>query len=182
MDTVRFFKDRAKAQLRSARAGTAHPPTLQQMQHEVAREAGYRSWRDLLHADEDDRQLAVTMTLEPHLNLNGFGPGAYGGTMDERRARMAGWRRELRGRARDVARVRDWLLANVAPRKTVNPNVGSYSLKHLVERAMGTYIENGVLIAAAIGAGYGYRREPGWSPNATLAMSSVSVKQLRNRM
>ena len=41
-----------------------------------------------------------------------------------------------------------WLLDNVTPIKT--PTVGSYVMKHVMERAGGAYVINGVFIAAAL--------------------------------
>lgn len=179
MDAIRYFKDRAKAELRETRATGLAGLSLQQVQHQVAVTAGYRSWSDLIHASEPDVSLALTMDREPHLNLNGFGPGSYSGTLEERRARAAAWRLQLRARAEQVEEVRDWLQHNIAPRKTLNDDAHSYSLKHIAERAMGTYVSNGELIAAAIIAGYTYRRPRYGSPNTVFGMSSRSISAAR---
>lgn len=179
MDTVRFFKDRAKANLRALRDAGDSGIGLQQVQHQVAVAAGYRSWSALLVAPERDRRLAAAMVEEPRLNANGMGPGAYSGTLQERRDRFDRWRTELRSRADHVEKVRAWLVENVDPRKTVNPAAGSYSLKHIAEELLGEYVSNGELIAAAIIAGYPYRREGGSSPNVSFGMTAGSLKAAR---
>lgn len=179
METVRYFKDLAKSQLRVRRSVGDNSLGLQQVQHQVAVSAGYRSWEALLGANERDRQLAVAMDMEPELNRNGFGAGAYGRSLEERRADARAWRVELRSRAERVDEVRQWLVDNIDPRQTINPDVGSYGLKHTAERILGEYVANGELIAAAIIAGYPYRREGGGSPNARFGMSSRSVAALR---
>lgn len=158
MDAIRYFKDRAKTQLRETRAAGDIDLGLQQVQHQIAVAAGYRSWNGLINADEPDLQLAVAMDREPQLNDNGFGPGPYGGTLQERRSRAATWRAELRASATRVDQVREWLQRNIQPRKTLNDDAHSYGLKHLAENAMSEYVSNGELIAAAIIAGYPYRR------------------------
>lgn len=179
MDAVRYFKNRAKAELRETRATGFVELSLQQVQHQVAVTAGYRSWSDLLNASEPDLQLALIMDREPHLNLNGFGPGSSPGTLEERRARAAAWRLELRARAEHVEEVGEWLRHNIVPRKTLNDDAHSYGLKHVAERAMGKYVSNGELIAAAIIAGYPYGRPRFGSPNTVFGMSSRSIKAAR---
>lgn len=192
MDTVRFFKDHAKSQLRAAREGHpsaaatlaglrpgAEPPTLQQVQHHVAVRAGYPSWVGLLHAPEPDRQLAVVMTREPRLTSFGIGAGAFHRIREERLAAFASGRAELRASADRVAEVTTWLMANIAPIRTINRDWTSYQHKHMVERVIGRYVANGELIAAAIIAAYPYRHE-GWdSPNVCFAMSTRSVRAAR---
>jgi len=189
MDTVRFFKDHAKAQLQAARGGdleatvrlsairgAAEPPTLQRVQHQVAVEAGYRSWQGLLEANEADRQLAAVMTREPLLTRNGMGYGNYHRTLAEQRKAFDEWRTELRTMADDVAEVTAWLLTNIEPLRTVNRRTTSYGHKHTVERAIGRYVANGELIAAGIIAGYPYAREAGGSPNVYFGMSARSLR------
>lgn len=192
MDTVRFFKDHAKSQLRAARdgnpyalaalAGEGHssvPRSLQQVQHHVAVTAGYSSWAALLRAPEHDRQLAAVMTREPRLTMFGMGAGAFHKTFDERRAAFARSRAELRASADDVAEVTAWLLENIGPTRTVNRDRSSYGHKHMVENVLGRYVANGELIAAAIIAGYPYKlAEPG-SPNVCFGMSARSVRAAR---
>jgi len=65
VDTVRWFKDRAKAQLK-ARAHDGHnDATLQQVQHAIALESGFAHWKAMLDATEVERQLVVAMATEP---------------------------------------------------------------------------------------------------------------------
>ena len=65
---------------------------------------------------------------------------------------------------------RRWLLANIAPIKT--PTLDSYRMKHVVERAIGEYVTNGDLIAAALMAGYPMSRPHGPNePNAEFGTS-----------
>lgn len=188
MDTVRFFKDHAKAQLKGAREGDpsalatlaglrpgGKPPTLQQVQHQVAVRAGYPSWAGLLRCV----QQAAVMTREPRLTRFGIGSGAFHKTREERLAAFVSGRAELRASADQVAEVTAWLLANIAPIRTINRDWTSYQHKHMVERVIGQYVANGELIAAAIIAGYPYRHESWDSPNVYFAMSSRSVRAAR---
>jgi len=178
VDTIRFFKNYSKTHLKAAR-DTGDDSTLQQVQHRVAQTAGYSSWGALLVADEIDRRLAAVMFEEPTLNLNGIGPGPYPGTPQERRERSEAWRRELRARSAHVHQIRAWLEDNIEPRKTINSWAGSYGLKHIAENALGAYVSNGELIAAAIIAGFPYRLEGGRSPNVYFGMRAASIKAAR---
>lgn len=180
MDTLRYFKDLAKAQHREFRGSTESEPVgLQRVQHLVAVSAGYASWDALRGASSADRDLAAAMALEPHLCINGFGAGSFDVPLETRRARFTGWRLELRRCSAHVAEIREWLESNVERRKTINPDYGSYGLKHIAERHLGAYVANGEFVAAAIIAGYPYRRGEGTSPNATFGMSSRSLAMLR---
>lgn len=70
-DSVRWFKERAKALLAQCRAGDAvamalfnrwnsdGPIGLQKVQHALARSMGYRSWHALLAASEETRTRSV---------------------------------------------------------------------------------------------------------------------------
>lgn len=182
MDAVRAFKELSKTRLKGIRAGDRDDQaTLQQVQHQVAIDFGYLSWATLLNAPEVDRQLALLMDREPHLNRYGFGAGPSARTVQERLDNMVNWRAELRVSAGHVAKIGVWLVENVEARQTINTSVGSYGLKHLAESDLGGYVANGELIAAAILAGYSYRRNDGTSPNAVFAMSSRSITALRRR-
>jgi hypothetical protein len=92
-------------------------------------------------------------------------------TVEQRRQQLQSERDDLRRREDMVIRVRDWLLANIAPIKT--PTAGSYGMKHVVEKAIGEYITNGELIAAAMMAGYPMSRPHG--PNVDFGMSKRDV-------
>lgn len=182
MDSVRYFKSLAKSQLKALQSGGDARLGLQQVQHQVAVDAGYRSWGALLDANEPDRQLAAVMIREPRLNQNGFGPSAFARTIQERRAQFAQWRVDLRASAAHVDEVREWLVLNVEPRQTINTDARSYGLKHLAESDLGAYVTNGELIAAAIIAEYPYRSSTAESPNAVFGMSARSITALRRRV
>lgn len=182
MDTVRYFKDLSKAEFKHLRAAGDTRVGLQQVQHKVAVNAGYRSWGALLDAEEADRQVAVVMDREPQLIPNGFGPSAFTRTMRERRVEFTQGRAALRGMAEHIDEVRQWLVQHIEPRKSINVYAGSYGLKHLVEKDRGEYLTNGEFIAAALAAGYPYRREPGGSPNAVFGMSERSITAVRRRV
>ena len=175
MDTIRFFKDHSKATLKSLTPGSAG---LQQVQHRVAVDAGYVSWSALLAADEPDRRLAALMVQFPLLNMFGLGSGSSPATMQERRDRFARWRRELRANAAHVDEVRVWLLATIEPRKTLNPNAGSYQLKHIAEETLDGYVSNGELIAAALIGGYAHSGSR-YAPNMMFGMREPSIKAAR---
>ncbi len=181
MDSVRYFKELSKAELGARRSNGDATAGLQQVQHQVALEAGYPSWAAMLNSSDEERQLAAAMSREPHLNQNGFGPGVFAKTARERDENLANWRQDLRNSAERVEAVRSWLEENIEPRRTINSSARSYGLKHLAEREIG-YVTNGEFIAAAIIAGYAYRREAGESPNATFSMSSKSITALRSRL
>lgn len=182
MDTVRYFKDHAKAQLRELRAGLDSSRGLQQVQHQVAVDAGYLSWGELLAADQSDRRLAALMVSEPYLNLNGFGQGAYTRSLQERREQFRQWRTDLRSSSESVEMLCRWLVDNVESRKTINEHANSYALKHLAEKDLGIYVANGELIAAALIVGYPCRKGGGTSPNADFGMSSRSITAIRRRL
>jgi hypothetical protein len=116
------------------------------------------------------------MAREPRLCGHGFGVfDARSKTTEQRRQRLQSERDDLRRRELMVIRVRDWLLANITPIKT--PTAGSYGMKHVVEEAIGEYITNGELIAAALMAGYPMGRPYG--PNADFGMSKRDVDAAR---
>jgi hypothetical protein len=143
---------------RAARAKAAEGPTAGERQ-------GTRQAASLL-------SLQAVMEQQPRLTSFGFG-------VFEEPRKTAGQRREELEQRRDelfrsedrVLRVRDWLLANIAPIKT--PTLGSYRMKHVVERVIGEYVTNGDLIAAALTAGYPMSRPHG--PNAEFGMSKRDV-------
>lgn len=135
MDTVRYFKERAKAQLKDLRTAGDANVGLQQVQHLVAVGAGYGSWGDLIDAAEINRQLAAVMDREPALCLNGFGAPSYANTMQQRHEQFTQSRIGLRNSETHVDQIREWLLQSIAPRKTLNDDAHSYGLKHMAEGA-----------------------------------------------
>ena len=61
--------------------------------------------------------------------------------------------------------------------QSINQKNSSYGLKHTVERYQKIYIANGILIAAALDAGYRYKLCSQDSPNCWFNMSQKSIKQ-----
>lgn len=127
---------------------------------------------------EIETQLERVMSEIPR--LTDFGIGLYEERhipIEERPALLAAEREALRKNAPAVAATVEWLRKNVAPvRKRTH---SSYGVKHVAEKDIG-YITNGVLIAAAIIAGYPYKIVPG-SPNVSLGMSTKSLEACRLR-
>ncbi len=193
MDTIRWFRDRAKALLKGFNRGDDDARrrisavfrdegkiTLQKAQHVVAIEAGCGCWKDLLDTPEMGRRLAIAMTQEPLLNDFGIGLfSEHGRKPPGEKARiLAEDREKLRGSLDDVAWTVRWLGSNIEPIKTINRRHSSYGLKHLAERqGPRRYLTNGVFIAAAIIAEYPCKTYPG-SPNACFGMSERSIKRL----
>lgn len=192
MDTIRWFKARAKALLKSLdRDDDARERvsavlrddgnvTLQKVQHVVAVEAGFPSWKDLLDAKDVEHRLAIAMNEEPL--LNDFGIGPYSGNRrkprEERLRILAEDRKKLRNSLDDVAWTVQWLESNIKPIKTINRRRSSYVLKHIAEKhSPKGYLTNGAFVAAAMIAGYPYKISAD-SPNPQFGMSEKSIKRL----
>lgn len=54
------------------------------------------------------------------------------------------------------------------------PTVGSYGLKHVVERLVHNYISNGAVICAALALGFSVK--PGGEPNALIGVSRKTLR------
>jgi hypothetical protein len=120
----------------------------------------------------------VILEREPSLNRAGFGVHHGQRVSAEQRARdLDAGRHDLIAQADTVRRVHDWLVVNVTAIKS--PTTGSYGMKHVVEAALGAYVSNGELIAAALMAGYPMRY--GGGPNASFGMSRRDVARLQRR-
>jgi hypothetical protein len=169
--SIEYFRKQSKALSRSVVAGdagalhrierylgdsTSHG--LTKCQYVVACEHGFSSWQALIHADDAERRLAITMEREPVLNDNGLGiSDVYlGSPRDVRLAVLQRDRLILRSKLDDVKRTLKWLRLNLPPLKTARRPVSSYFLKHVAEEDIG-YITNGVFIAAGLIAGYPHR-------------------------
>jgi hypothetical protein len=68
--------------------------------------------------------------------------------------------------------------------RTTSPRADSYTMKHRAEawgraNGMSPYVSNGMLIAAAIALSVAIKRDPRGGPNATLALSDRSVREVR---
>jgi hypothetical protein len=146
------------------------------------------------HIREDmgrDRDLSTTSTgkinsttlaevMRQHPNLNSFGIGVFDAsrrTPDQRRTELAAAREELVKREATVLEIGAWLHDNITPIKT--RSVGSYGMKHLVERAIGKYVTNGEFIAAALISGYSFKHRHG--PNMQFGMSLRDVKRINSQ-
>jgi hypothetical protein len=122
------------------------------------------------------RVFGEVLDREPTLNMYGFGPSRLSTkTAAERQEEAHAWRDELRQAAANVIEVHQWLRENVRPIKT--PKQGSYGMKHVVERAIGRYVANGELIAAALMTGY--PMGPVEGPNTVFGMSQRDVNRVR---
>lgn len=123
--------------------------------------------------------LPLAEVMEQHPLLSYFGFGVFwrrGQTPEQRRAELSAERTKLTQHEASVREIATWLRDNVRPIKT--PTVGSYSMKHVVEEAIGRYVSNGELITAALVAGYPHRHIDG--PNADFGMSARDVERLQN--
>ena len=193
--SIDYFRKQAKLLCNSAAKGDAKflgrlrrylPDSdtrfgLMKCQHVVALEHGLSSWKQLLHADEVELRLAITMAREPLLNDHGIGvfDGYRNLPIDQRRRILQDGRRELRKSVERVGTTLTWLRANLGPVKTLSQPLSSYFLKHLAEGDVG-YITNGVFIAAAIIGGYPHRFYPD-SPNVGFGVSRRSVRLVEQR-
>jgi hypothetical protein len=124
--------------------------------------------------------MPLTEVMRQHPKLNSFGLGVFDEsrkTPDQRRTELAAAREELVEREPTVLEIGAWLRENIRPIKT--PSVGSYGMKHLVERAIGKYVTNGEFIAAALISGYSFKYRGG--PNMQFGMSLRDVKRLNSR-
>jgi hypothetical protein len=155
--------------------------TLMRAQHVVAVEHEFVKWQDLAHAPATDLRLAITMVKIPELNACGVGlyPHHARLPVPERDKLLADERTELRRCGDRVAATVEWLQKHIRPIRTINLNHTSYGLKHIAEREIG-YIPNGVFVAAAIVAGYRYRRID--EPNVAFGMSEHSIKESAKRV
>lgn len=70
-------------------------------------------------------------------------------------------------RESEVRRCTAWLKKYATPRKTPNREIGSYGLKHIVEKWAGAYVSNGAFILAAHRLGFQMIPDDPLSPNAT---------------
>jgi hypothetical protein len=115
--------------------------------------------------------------MEQHPLLNSFGIGVFAPhlkTPEQRRTELAARREELAGQEATVLETTAWLRENITPIKT--PTVGSYAMKHVMERVTGRYVTNGEFIAAAIIADYAFKYTEG--PNVQFGMSARDIKRI----
>jgi hypothetical protein len=126
-------------------------------------------------ARRQTRTLAEVLDEHPTLGSFGFGVfDAHSKTPAQREHELEQHHDDLRRAARDVDQVRGWLI-DLAPIKT--PTQSSHALKHVAERALGRYVSNGELIAAALLAGYPISRPDG-GPNVHVAVSARDLPRI----
>jgi hypothetical protein len=175
--TVRSVPEASSCSHASCRRRRGEPPQARRPEAAARRAAG------ITHHGGTARLpftpgLSLNEVMEKEPRLNYFGFGVYNErntTTQQRQQKLQSGRDELRCREHHVIRVRDWLLGNIAPIKT--PKVSSYGMKHMVEKAIGEYVANGELIAAALMAGYPTGRPHG--PNAIFGMSQRDINRAR---
>ncbi|WP_405536006.1 hypothetical protein OG787_20840 [Streptomyces sp. NBC_00075] len=123
------------------------------------------------------RQIAaLAEVMQQHPRLNSFGIGVFNPlrkTAEQPRTELAARREELAGGVVMVMETVEWLRENITPIKT--PTVSSYTVKHVMQRATGRYVTNGVFIAAALVAGYTFKYE---QPNVLFGMSARDLKRM----
>jgi hypothetical protein len=111
--------------------------------------------------------LESIMLIHPRLCLNGYdGPGT-----EEKRREML----EMHVEAFYRCCV---LLGGVKKSMTFNRHHYSYGLKHVLERAIGMYVANGIAIAALVATGFGIM--PADTVNIMFNMGQADYKSLRN--
>ena len=112
--------------------------------------------------------IADIMAQHPQLCLNGLdGPWT-----EEKR-------REMLEEHAEPFRRACLLLMSVSKTKMLNRNHTSYGLKHVLERAAGVYVANGIAIAALIATGYQIKAHHGI--NALFNMGEGGYKALDRR-
>jgi hypothetical protein len=173
MDAMLYFKNRAQIELADLDCTGDSSLSLKEVQEHVARRAGYSSWPQMGSAAVPDLELAAAVDLEPWLTTHGLGPQRY--EVGESWSDFAQGRIDLRAKHETVELVHHWLLLNIERCDTVNTTADSYFLKGLVERALEIGITHGEVIAAAMIAGYPYRRDGQNLPRAVFGMSQTSI-------
>jgi len=178
----------------SLRAALNKGPVSSQPQDET-----FRSYLSSLGGDVGERVLSRAlarvgvrraMEMEPHLTTTGYGIAwQYYKTADERRAALKELREELLSDwSADQFELACIYLAKLDRRKTINRDFTSYNLKHQAERLsrdrnehthLGNYVCNGILIAAALAAGFQVRPVAWDSLNGFLNASTRSVRRER---
>ncbi|MER6494453.1 hypothetical protein [Streptomyces griseorubiginosus] len=120
--------------------------------------------------------IAFAEVMQQHPQLNSFGIGVFDAhrkTAEERQTDLAAGREELAGGVAMVMETAAWLRENITPIKT--PTASSYSVKHVMEQATGSYVTNGEFIAAALLAGYTFKYA---QPNVLFGMSDRDLKRM----
>lgn len=120
----------------------------------------------------NDTEQRLPTILKQHPLLTRFGFGEYERPFVATEKR----RSDLLAAIAEIDHARAWLQTQ-QPRLTLNPRRSSYGLKHIAERAAGSYISNGAFIAAAFLEGWTVKRIPGGNPNARLNISENGLRR-----
>jgi len=119
-------------------------------------------------------QADINAVLEKFPDLTAHGAGVYEAhrlSPDERKAKLKEGQDRLLRDVETFDKVVGWLSAHPEARiKTINRRHSSYGWKHVAERSLGTYVSNGIFIAAAVHLGYPYHRTHG-DPNVSFPIS-----------
>jgi hypothetical protein len=121
------------------------------------------------------QDLEAVMAQFPDLNY--FGMGVFEPrtkTPEERAKELQAGRVDMLEHVDMFDAVCEWL-RNMPALQNVNLRRTSYGLKHLAERSLGSYVANGIFIAAALHCGYPYRRIEN-SPNMSFGISEKALK------
>lgn len=123
------------------------------------------------------RITTLAEVLHEYPELNSFGIGAYDARSKSRQVQLDEielGRQELLNGAAQIFETASWLDDNIA--MTGIPTVSSYTAKHVVEDALGRYVGNGELIAAALMARFPMQLTD--SPNPVFGMSENDITRL----
>jgi hypothetical protein len=128
------------------------------------------------------RTLEEVVRSEPELAYLGFGVyGPRGKTGAARGAQVIEAREELLQSVDIFNSVCAFISDHLVERPYIRQQGSSYVLKHAVERALGAYVSNGVLIAAMIACGFRHRRKgTSGGPNALFNTTAESVKAVQH--
>lgn len=160
--------------------GQLHELRLQRAQHIIAAESGFSSWGEMRKSRNASVGLAAAMIEFPTLTPEGIrlaNPQRFK-SRNERRAALVERRKELRQSVDDVEWAVDWLKKFIDPIGSKNRSTSSYGLKHIAEsQSPNRYLSNGVMIAAAVIAGFEAFPEAE-SLNLWFNMSECSIARL----
>lgn len=130
-------------------------------------------------------QADITAVLEKFSDLTAYGAGIYEPhrlSPEEQKAKLKEGQEQLLQDVATFDKVVAWLSAHPEARiKTINRGRSSYGWKHVAERAIGTYVSNGIFIAAAVHLGYPYHRTFG-NPNVSFPLSEKFYAAMEAQM
>ena len=123
----------------------------------------------------------IQKVLDEVPGLNDFGIGVFREgkmTPQARAARLRKGKRALLGSAKQCTRCFEWL-GDLERTTTINPEANSYALRRVAEIDIG-YITHGVLIAAAMHAGFAYHLATDGT-SVDLGISTKSITAIKRR-